>query len=294
MKTPSKKTNKIDLDFYLKSLFLEASEALGEEFNRLPKRIQTGYIKIFWNYSGIIRHNQHIKKPDSFTMCEEEVQRHFTSRKDFRAVNNTGYWLRPNLRLKDGGFVLERKKGKNTIEYDATKWVTKTIMSSQGAKSGAGYCNGYQLSPKIRDLVATWHAKSDDELSDERGFVNHKGESILEIATKLGGAISRDKSVTSSEVNVSVLIQINKRSLIHHKRQVKIIERELEVRRVDTLTCNSKEWKEVASKVVTNEEGKEERERKEETPRLALGGVNRDISLQSILSKDFTLEGTQL
>jgi hypothetical protein len=88
-------------------------------------------------------------------------------------------------------------------------------------------------------------------------------------------------------------VQIDKHSLAHHKKQVEIIQRELEVRRVDTLTYNSKEWKEVSSKVVTNEERKEGRGRgrKEDEPRLALGGVNRKLSLQSLLSKDFTIDG---
>jgi len=200
MKTPSKSTNTIDLDVYSKSLLSEASKEFGNEFDRLPKRIQTGYIKVFHNHSGIIRHNQHIKKPDSFVMCEEEVQRYFTDRKMFRAVNDTGYWLRPNQRPKTDKYVLRLKEEDGAIECDATGWIIKTIMSSQGSGSGTGYCNGYQLSPEVRDLVAACHAKSDDELGKERGFVNHKGESILEIAAKLGGAISRDKSVTSSVV----------------------------------------------------------------------------------------------
>jgi hypothetical protein len=298
MKTPAKKTNKPDIDLYLKSLLSESSEELGEEFNRLTKRIQTGYVKVFYNHSGIIRHNQHIKKPDSFAMDGKEVQRHFTNPKHFRAVNNTGYWLKPKSNgqgLIDNQYTVQLKDAADAIKCEPTKWVIKTIMSSQGAKSGAGYYNGYQLSPEIRNLVAAWHEKSSEELSDDRGFVNYKGESALEIATKLGGGISRDKSSTPSEVNVSVLVQIDKHSLAHHKKQVEIIQRELEIKRVNTLTFNSKEWKEVSLKIVTNEvEGEgEEGERKEGEPRLALGGVNRKLSLQSLLSKDFTIDGVK-
>ena len=49
---------KLDLDFYSKSLFAEVSKVLGDEFSRLPERIQTGYVKVFEYHSGIIRHNQ--------------------------------------------------------------------------------------------------------------------------------------------------------------------------------------------------------------------------------------------
>jgi len=128
-------------------------------------------------------------------------------------------------------------------------------------------------------------------LAREVGFVNHKGESILEIAAKLGGAISRDKSVTSSEVNVSVLVKIDIPSLTYHKRQIETVQRWLEIKRVDILTYNNKEWKEVKGKVVANVE-KEERGRRRDA-KWTLGWVNRELSLQSLLSKDFTLEGAK-
>ena len=307
MKIPPKKTKKPDLDVYPKTLFSEVSEELGEEFNRLPKRIQTGYTKVFWCHNGLIRHNQHNRDPESFAMGRSELERNFTSHKDFKSVNSKGYYLRPKSNrygVINNQYVLERKKVENSVEYRPTEWITKTVEAFESWKEGGvgGSKSGYQLSLKIRDLVTAWHAKSSEELSDDRGFVNHKGESILEIATKLGGGISRDKSSTPSEVNVSVSVQIDKHSLDHHKKQVEIIQRELETKKVNTLTFNSKEWNEVSSKVVINEEGEEgeegeggerERERKEDEHKETLGWVNRDTSLQSLLSKDFTLEGAK-
>ena len=296
MKTPPKRTNKPDLDFYPKSLFSEVSKELGSEFDRLPKRIQTGYTKVFWCHNGIIRHNQHNRSPDSFAMSREEVNRNFTDHRDFKAVNNRGYYLRPKSNkygVIDNQYVLERKEVEGTVKYQPTEWTIKTVEAFQSWKEGgvAGCKNGYKLLPKISDLVDTWHAKSAEELGDDVGFVNHKGESILEIAAKLGGAISRDKSVTSSEVNVSVLVKIDIPSLLDHKRQIETVQRWLEIKRVDTLTYNNKEWKEVKGKAVANVE-KEEGGRRRDA-KWTLGWVNRELSLQSLLSKDFTLEGTK-
>ena len=296
MKTPPKKTNKPDLDFYPKSLFSEVSKELGSEFDRLPKRIQTGYTKVFWCHNGIIRHNQHNRNPDSFAMSRDEVNRNFTDHRDFKAVNNRGYYLRPKSNkygVIENQYVLERKEVEGAVKYQPTEWTIKTVKAFQSWKEGgvAGCKNGYKLLPKISDLVDTWYAKSAQELGDDVGFVNHKGESILEIAAKLGGAISRDKSVTSSEVNVSVLVKIDIPSLTYHKRQIETVQRWLEIKRVDILTYNNKEWKEVKGKVVANVE-KEERGRRRDA-KWTLGWVNRELSLQSLLSKDFTLEGAK-
>ena len=126
--------NKLDLDFYSKSLFAEASKVLGDKFRRLPKRIQTGYVKVFEYHSGIIRHNQHKKRPDSFAMDGDEVKRNFTDRRDFRSVNDTGYWLKPKSNrywLIDNNYTLKRKEEDGAEKYQPTKWVIKTIMSSQ-------------------------------------------------------------------------------------------------------------------------------------------------------------------
>ena len=286
--------NKLDLDFYSKSLFAEVSKVLGDEFRRLPKRIQTGYVKVFEYHSGIIRHNQHKKRPDSFAMDGDEVKRNFTDRRDFRSVNDTGYWLKPKSNrywLIDNNYTLKRKEEDGAEEHQPTKWVIKTIMSSQNDGKGSGYHNGYKLSPKIIDLVNAWHAKTAEELGDNIGFINHKGQSILEVSDTLGGAISRDKSSTTNEVNVSVLVNINTAALTNHKRQVQKAQMWMEIMKVDTLVYKSKEWKEVYSRVVTNEEKARARTRRED--RQALGGVNRELSLQSLLSKDFTLEGMQ-
>ena len=296
MTIPPKKTNKIDLDFYPKSLFSEVSKELGNEFDRLPRRIQTGYVNTFWCHNGIIRHNQHNRDPESFAFGRSEVERNFTDHKSFKAVNTRGYYLRPKHNrygVIDNQFTLKRKEEDGAVRYEPTKWTIKTVEGFQSWKEGGvvGCKSGYKLSTKVRDLVATWHAKSAEELSEEVGFVNHKGESILDFGAKFGGAIYRDKSSTPNELNVGVLVRVDIQSLVRHKRQVETVQRWLEIKRVDTLTYNNKEWKEVKGKVVANVE-KEERERRRDD-KWTLGWVNREASLQSLLSKDFTLEGTQ-
>jgi len=40
-------------DLFPHSLQLEAQQVLGEEFSRLPKRIQTGYTTPFWHHGTI-------------------------------------------------------------------------------------------------------------------------------------------------------------------------------------------------------------------------------------------------
>jgi len=281
-------------DLYPHSLLLEAQQVLGNEFSRLPKRIQIGYVMTFWNHSGIIRHNQHIKRPDSFAMSEAEVQGCFTDRRNFRSVNDTGYWLKPKSNrygLIDNQYTFLRKEEDDAMECKPTKWIIKTIMSSQNNGKGSGYYNGYKLSPKISNLVETWHAKSAEELGDSVGFVNYKGDSVLEIAAELGGAISRDKSSTPEEVNIEVLVKVDLHLLAHHKRQLETLQLWLEIKQVDVLKYKSKEWKEASSKLVTNEGAARAGAKRE--AKQALGGVNRELSLQSLLSKDFTLEGTQ-
>ena len=80
-------------DLYPSSLLLEAQQVLGEEFSRLPKRIQTGYAITFWNHNNIIRHNKHNRRADSFPMGQKEIARNFTDPRNFKAVNDKGYYL---------------------------------------------------------------------------------------------------------------------------------------------------------------------------------------------------------
>ena len=72
------------------SLLTESQRVLEEKFTRLPNRIQTGYTLVFWNHSGLIRHNTHNRRPDSFPMDTKEVTHYFADPRNFRAVNDNG------------------------------------------------------------------------------------------------------------------------------------------------------------------------------------------------------------
>jgi len=300
MKKHHKKIKKSDLDFYPKSLLNEASEVLGDQFNRLPRRIRTGYIQTFYSHNGLIRHNQHNKDPDSFVFGREEIERNFTSHKDFNAVNHRGYYLRPKENrygVVDNQFVLELKEVEGATKYNPTNWTIRTTEAFQSWREGGivGSRSGYRLSPIIHKLIEGWDAKSAEELGDDVGFINHKGESILDCEIKFGGAIYRDKSNTPNGVNVYVQVGINKQSLAHHKEQLEVVKSWLIINKIDTLEYKGREWKEVSSKVLAKEKrrrtgrggwGRQEAKKPQ-------GGVNRDTYLQSLFSKDITLEGVK-
>ena len=212
-------------DLFPHSLQLEAQQVLGEEFSRLPKRIQTGYTNVFWQHANIIKHNKHNRKPDSFPMGTEEVSRNFTDPKNFRKVNDNGYALRPK-RTRHGSidtkYILCKDRTGGATSYPPTKWVNKTVRAFQSWSEGGvkGALNGYQLSPKIQQLVDEWFEKPKEAISESKGMVNRNGESAHEIASYYGGAITRDISRVSKRTNINVIIHIDTDSLILHKEEL--------------------------------------------------------------------------
>ena len=261
-------------DLYPSSLLLEAHKVLGEEFSRLPERIQIGYATTFWNHSNIIKHNKHNRKPDSFAMGKKEIVRNFTDPRDFRKVNDNGYSLRPK-RTRHGSIesknILCKERTGGATTYPPTKWLDSTAVAFSGGRKSfiKGSKNGFQLSPKIQQLVDDWFEKPIEEISASKGMVNRYGKSALEIAKDYGGAIIRDISRVSKRTNISVIINININSLLMHKEEL-----------TKALTK-------------TAEEEAEERGSSEE----ALGGVkvntNPTKPSKTLTIKDFTEEGIQ-
>jgi hypothetical protein len=212
-------------DLFPHSLLLEAQQVLGEEFSKLPKRIQTGYTNVFWQHANIIKHNKHNRQPDSFPMGTEEVSRNFTDPRDFRKVNDNGYSLRPK-RTRHGSteskYILCKEQTGGATSYPPTKWINKTVRAFESWSEGGvkGTLNGYQLSPKIQKLVDDWFEKPIEAISESKGMINRNGESAQEIASNYGGAIIRDISSTSNSINISELIRIDINSLIGHKEEL--------------------------------------------------------------------------
>ncbi|SVB23606.1 uncharacterized protein METZ01_LOCUS176460, partial [marine metagenome] len=254
-------------DLYPSSLLLEAHKVLGEEFSRLPERIQIGFTTTFWNHSNIIKHNKHNRKPDSFAMGKKEIVRNFTDPRDFRKVNDNGYSLRPK-RTRHGSIesknILCKERTGGATSYPPTKWLDSTAVAFSGGRKAfiKGSKNGFQLSPKIQQLVDDWFEKPIEEISASKGMVNRNGESALEIASDYGGAIIRDISRVSKRTNISVIINININSLLMHKE---------ELSKTQTKTAE--------------EEAKGRGDDKE-----ALGGVKVNNSSTTLTSKGFTLE----
>ena len=261
-------------DLYPSSLLLEAHKVLGEEFSRLPKRIQTGYTTTFWNHSNIIKHNKHNRKPDSFAMGKKEIVRNFTDPRDFRKVNDNGYSLRPK-RTRHGSIesknILCKERTGGATSYPPTKWLDSTAVAFSGGRKAfiKGSKNGFQLSPKIQQLVDDWFKKPIEEISASKGMVNRYGKSALEIAKDYGGAIIRDISKVPKRTNISLIIYININSLIQHKKEL------------------------AKSLIKTVEEEAEEQGNSGE----ALGGVKVNTSptklSKTLIIKDFSREGIQ-
>ena len=256
-------------DLYPSSLLLEAQQVLGEEFSRLPKRIQTGYTNAFWQHANIIKHNKHNRKPDSFPMGTEEVSRNFTDPRNFRKVNDNGYALRPK-RTRHGSidtkYILCKDRTGGATSYPPTNWIIKTIEAFESWSEGGvkGSLNGYQLSPKIQQLVDEWFKKPKEAISESKGMVNRNGESAQEIASYYGGAIIRDISRVSKRTNISVIINININSLLMHKEEL--------------------------TKALTKTEEEEAKGRGGD--KEALGGVKVNYSSTTTTSKGFTVEST--
>jgi hypothetical protein len=252
-------------DLFPHSLLLEAQQVLGEEFSRLPKRIQTGYTNTFWQHANIIKHNKHNRRPDSFPMGTEEVSRNFTDPRNFRKVNDTGYSLRPKRTRHgsiDSQYTLCKDRTGGATSYPPTNWIIKTIEAFESWSEGGvkGALNGYQLSPKIQQLVDEWFKKPKEAISESKGMVNRNGESAQEIASYYGGAIIRDISSVSSGVNMSELIRIDINSLTQHREELtKTVEEEAKGRGGD---------------------------------KEALGGVKVNYSSTTTTSKGFTVEST--
>ena len=207
-------------------------------------------------------------------MGQKEIARNFTDPRDFRKVNDNGYSLRPK-RTRHGSIesknILCKERTGGATTYPPTKWLVSTAVAFSGGRKSfiKGSKNGFQLSPKIQQLVDDWFEKPIEEISASIGMVNRNGESALEIASDYGGAIIRDISRVSKRTNISVIINININSLLMHKEELS----------------------KALTKTVEKEAG--ERGNSEE----ALGGVKVNTNptklSKTLTIKDFTEEGIQ-
>jgi hypothetical protein len=279
---------KFNTDFFPAALVIEADEMLGEEFSRLPSRYQSGFVNIFWNHSDIIRYNQHSKESSSFKMCRDEVERYFVDQKNFRAVNDNGYYL--GFKSTKHGIsnkpMLSLKEGSGFLKHNPTKWIKKTY-EAHGNGSGGGQCAGYKLSSRVSKMMDEWTAKAEKAQGNPQGMVNYKGERIEDVAKQYGGGIVRHLSGTSKGVNVNLLVKIDAKALIHHRSQLELVKSRLEVHKADTLVKDDGHWLEVKSKL--------ESLNQEAQSRVGLVGVKvqyvDDKPLESLFTKALSSDG---
>ena len=138
-----------------------------------------------------------------------------------------------------------------------------------------------------------WFTKQlarDDE--EPQGMVNIHGDRVEDVAKEYGGGVVREVSKVSKNVNVEVLVKINRTSLVHHKAQLELVKDYLTECSSETLIKGSKEWLKVRDKLEGLSSGKRAPE-----PDSALVGVKvnntKDKPLESLSMKDFTKDGIQ-
>jgi len=277
-----------------RSLLNEAREVLGEEFCRLTHRYQVGYIDIFWNNYGLNRSNRHSKCLDSFKMSREYVTRFFSDQKNFRAVNNNGYYLGlKGVRLGSSNKVsFSRKHKEGYTRYEPTNWVLLTCPA-HGGENVVGRHAGYQLAPKVVEMMENWLIKQlADEDGEAQGVINLNGDRVEVVAKGYGGGIARDVSKVRSKVNVEVLVKINKMTLRRHKEQLEVVKNYLEEHRLETLVKGSKEW--LKAKTKLDESSFSNLEALTDSDLVGVKVNNtKDKPLESLSMKDFTKDGIQ-
>jgi len=304
MKTPLKKDSRTTFNFFPDELLQEARKVLGEEFIRLPKHIQTGYIIVLHNHHNIIKSNQHSRDTDSFFIEGDELESYFTDRRNFRAVNDNGYYLRPKKTRHgeiDGKYVLSRKSEEGANYYEPTNWLISTVKASQhGGEDKSGWSNGFQLSSKFRQLFDSWN-KEQENSKVQLTLINNKDKTIEEVSQDIGGAIDRRLSTTESSININTEVRINTTILAKHKEELLTIKKRVEGK-------EGEEAKKEARRIRKEERRREKRKREveEEIERRTreeeegkdshrdIGGVIVEYTtpnpLQSLLYKGFTKE----
>jgi hypothetical protein len=278
----------IDVDYFPNSLLEHTRNTLGNQFTDLPKRIQTGYIKVFYNHYSIIKSNQHNRDPESWAMGRSEVSRYFTDPRDFRAVNDKGYYLKPKSNrygsIKNA-YTLKRKTEPDAIQHQPTKWVIKTVEAFQGTNNTPGCMNGYQLQPEIIRMVLDWIDKLPEYLDDQRYIRNNRNDLITDFDQNYEGSIIRTISDTDKATNINTLVRINTEALILFMTQLESLLKSLKKLNLNKIKLSDKQHKKLIVEMC-----KIGTELSTSSTRGALARVNREIysskALEAFASKD--------
>jgi hypothetical protein len=285
------KNKSIDVDYFPNSLLEYTRNTFGKQFTDLPKRIQTGYIKVFYNHYSIIKSNQHNRDPESWAMGRSEVSRYFTDPKDFRAVNDKGYYLKPKSNRHgpiENAYTLKRKAEPDAIKHQPTNWVIKTVEAFQGTNNTPGCMNGYRLQPAIIKMVLDWVDKLPEHLINQRHIRNNRNDLITDFDQNYEGSIIRTISDTDKATNINTLVRINTEALILFMTQLESLLQSFKKLNLNKIKLSDKQHKKL---IVEMYKIDTELTQAGTTPtRGALARVNREIysskALEAFASKD--------
>ena len=236
------KSSSIDTYYFPNSLLEYIRNILDKQFTDLPIRIQTGYIKVFYHHYNVIKSNQHNRDSESWAMGLKEVTRYFTDPRDFRAVNNKGYYLKPkNNRygLIENQYTLKRKAEPNAIKHQPTNWVIKTVEAFKGTNNTIGCMNGFQLHPQIVQIVIDWVEKLPAYLNDQRYIRNNRNDLIADFDQINQGSIVRTKSNINEAININTLVRVNTEALITFKAQLESLLKSLKKLNLNKIKVNT-------------------------------------------------------
>lgn len=215
MSKPTKSIGRTTLNFYYKEVFDELEKTLGETFTNLTPRIKSGYANVVTKHSRITKTNQHRKDPESFYMPDSEVESYFNDARDFRCVNDTGYYLLPSKKEK-GAYTLQRKEEKNSTYHNPTNWLISTVMAANGVNGKPGWANGFKLSDSLQKVANKVESLKDKELT----LINHKQQTITEVVGGNGGALFATESKLNPTNNLNLEVIIDVQTLQEHRNLI--------------------------------------------------------------------------
>jgi len=283
------KKKPIDTNYFSKSLFELTRNTLGRSFSRLPNRVQTGYVALFYNHHNIIKRNQHNKDSESMTIGKDEMRQYFRDQRIFNAVNTNGYWLR--LKRTIHGVIKDKyvlttipKPGRGSIVFpnQPTEWTFKTFNAHEGMGDKNGSTNGYQLSPGIQHMTTQWLNDTIKGNDDHYDIVNKSGQSIKDFDDNHNGAIIRNKSNVSETINVNTLVRINPEELMTHKATLESLHKKIKQHGITTVKINTNLHRQLIHEISSEKQG--------QTEQPGIGGakvkLRQSKSLTALASKD--------
>ena len=267
------------------SLLYRLRNSLGDEFCKLPKRLQEGYTALLWNNLSVTDANRHTQKEDSWKVSTKELKALFGDDQVFRDVNTNGYYMNPKRTShgdREGHFKVCRFDDIGAVEHPATGWVI-SVFTGYGASriAGKGIFSAYQVAPNVQAILDEWSDSSKSLECIPSGF----GISYSNLEN-----IAKEKT-QPEEVNI--LVRINFMSLKECQYQLEIIQEEFFKKRgASEALKGSTLWNDIVRFFMDGDDALEERvkgpnDREDKGWGIVTPKVNTK-PLQVLLQKDLT------